>query len=167
MRKFLTLILIAALIFFGWYIASPWLAMKGIVDAAQAGDAEALDAQIDFEQLQDNTNSQIADAIEARTGNGSALEQIGGRIAGAIAEQAVDYTLTPQGMVNVVTVGGIALPFVPDRFRGQELEWDVEREGLGSFRGVSTFEDGSAGPVMVFGRDGIGWELVAVEMADF
>ncbi|TIX51858.1 hypothetical protein [Alteraurantiacibacter aquimixticola] len=61
-------------------------------------------------------------------------------------------------------MGSVASAFVPERFRGQELEWDVEREGLNSFSGVSIWEDGSAGPVMRFERDGIGWDLVGVDL---
>ncbi len=167
MKKLLTLILLAALIVGGWYLASPWLAMKGIVDAAEAGDLAELDERIDFARLQDQANSSIAAEIAERTQDGGVLERIGSAIAGEIAGAAVDNALTPQGIANIVTVGGIALPFVPERFRGQDLDWDVEREGLDSFRAVSTFEDGTAGPVMQFERDGIGWDLVGLELAEF
>ncbi len=167
MKKLVLLILFVAAVTGGWFFASPWLAMKGIVDAAQAGDLAALDERIDFDRLQAEASSQITAEIAERTQDGGVLEQIGGGIAGEIAESAVENALTPRGIANVVTVGGIALPFVPDRFRGQELKWDVERDSLNRFRGVSTWEDGSSGPVMVFERDGIGWDLVGVQMAQF
>ena len=35
MKKLLTLILLVALLFGGWYLASPWLAMKALADAAR------------------------------------------------------------------------------------------------------------------------------------
>ena len=166
MKRVLLLCSLAVAVCLGWYVASPWLAMKGIVDAAQDSDVAALEERIDFDRIQANTNAQIADAIEDRTEGGNALERIGGRIAGAIAERVVDNAMTPQGMVNMVNAGAVALPLVPERFRGQELSWDVERGGLDEFHGVSTWEDGSSGPVMVFERDGIGWDLVAVELGE-
>jgi len=166
-RKLLTLILLAALIVGGWFVASPWLAMKGIVDAAQAGDLAELDERIDFERLQEQANTSITAEIAERTQDGGVLAQIGGAIAGEIAGAAVDNALTPQGIANIVTVGGIALPFMPEPFRGQDLKWDVERDSLDQFRAVSTFEDGTPGPVMVFARDGIGWDLVGLQLAEF
>ena len=165
MRKLLSLIVLCGLIVGGWYIASPWLAMKGIVDAAGEGDIAELEERIDFAQLRDGTHSQLQDQISDSTQGGGLLERVGGAIVGQIAGGVVDAALTPRGLANIVTVGSLTLPLVPERFQGQELEWDVEREGIDAFLGVSTWEDGTAGPVMVFERDGLGWDLTGVRMA--
>ncbi len=164
MRKLLTILVIAALILGGWYVASPWLAMKGIVDAAQDRDLEALDARIDFEQLQSDTSGRFREAIDESTRDGGALEQLGGALVGGLGDLVIENAITPRGMANLVTVGSFGASLVPERFRGQELEWDVERQGLNRFEGVSTWEDGSAGPKMLFTREGIGWELTGVEL---
>lgn len=164
MRKLLLLLSFAALMVGGWYFASPWLAMKSIVDAAEAGDEAALEERIDFARLREGADSQISDAIDERTQGGGVLERIGGRIASEIAGRVADEAITPRGITNLVTAGALAVPLVPDRFRGQELAWDVERDGFDGFRGVSTWEDGSAGPVMLFERDGLGWDMVGVDL---
>ncbi len=167
MRKLAFLISLAALLFGGWYLASPWLAMKGIVDAAKDRDLAELEERIDFEQLREGTQAQMREAIDARTEDEGLLTQIGGAIAGELAESAIEVAVTPQGLANVVTVGGFTSQMVPEGSRGQKLSWDVERDGLDAFRGVSTYEDGSDGPVMVFERDGLGWDLVGVQLAEW
>ncbi|TIX51857.1 DUF2939 domain-containing protein [Alteraurantiacibacter aquimixticola] len=108
MRSLFALLLAAAVIVGGWYAASPWLAMKGIVDAAEEGDLEALDERVDFERLQAEANTRISAQIAERTEDGGVLAQIGGAIAGEIAESAVGNALTPRGIANVVTMGSIA-----------------------------------------------------------
>lgn len=141
--------------------------MNGIVEAAKERDLEELDERIDFEQLREGTQAQMREAIDARTQDGGLLTQIGGAIVGELAESAVDVALTPQGLANVVTIGGFTAQMVPQGSRGQKLTWDVERGGLGSFRGVSTYDDGSPGPVMQFERDGLGWDLVGVQLPEW
>ncbi len=166
-RKLTSLILVAGLLFGGWYFASPWFAMQGIVDAAQDRDTSALEERIDFAGLREGTNSQLRGAIDERTRDGNALEQLGGMIAGEIAESAVGAALTPRGIVNIVTVGSFTLPLVPERYRGEDLEWDVDRTSFDTFEGVSTWEDGTEGPKLLFTRDGIGWDLTGVQLADW
>ncbi len=167
MKKFLAILVFAASLFGTWYFISPWLAMQGIVNAAQDRDEAALEARIDFAQLRENTSSQMQAAIAERTRDGGVFEQLGGAIAGDIAGRVTDLALTPRGISNLVTVGALTLPLVPERYRSQQLEWDVTRTGFSTFKGVSTWDDGSAGPVMMFARDGIGWDLVAVQLADW
>lgn len=167
MRKIFLLLSLAALIFGGWYFASPWLAMKGIVDAAEARDSAALEERIDFERLRTETSTRLQSEIAEATQDGGLLGQIGGAIAGQLADGVVDTALTPRGITNLVTAGAVTVPLVPERFRGQELQWDVARTGLSAFDAVSTWEDGSSGPVLNFERDGIGWQLVGVELAEW
>lgn len=167
MRKLLLILAFIALLVGGWYFATPWLAMQGIVDAAEDGDTAALEERIDFARLREGTNAQLRARIGERTAEGNVLERIGGAIVGEIAGGAVNAAFTPRGIANIVTVGSFALPLVPERYRGQELSWDVERAGFDRFDGVSTWEDGTEGPVLQFERDGLGWDLVGVQLTDW
>ncbi|GAA0281892.1 hypothetical protein GCM10009127_24030 [Alteraurantiacibacter aestuarii] len=164
MKKFLAILVLAASLAGTWYFVSPWMAMRGIVNAARDGDVAALEQRIDFARLREDTGNQLQGAIAERTQDGGLLERVGGAVAGEIAGRLTDVALTPRGIANLVTVGAFTVPLVPERFRGQELEWDVERTGFSTFDAVSTWEDGSAGPVLVFERDGIDWDLVGVRM---
>lgn len=164
MRKVFALLVLVAVLVGGWYFASPWLAMKGLVDDAQAGDLASLEERIDFVTLRENTRNEVRDQIAQREGRGGLLDRIGGEVAGRIANEAINRAVTPEGLAAIVVSGGLAAPLVPDALRGQELSWDVEREGIDSFRAISTFEDGSPGPVLMFARDGLGWDMVGITL---
>lgn len=165
MRWLAVLLSAVALAVGGWYLTSPSLAMKDIVEAARAGDVAALEEKVDFARLQEKARGQLRREIDRRAGRGDVLDSLGRVVAGELAGAAVGQVVTPQGVANLVTIGGFAMPFVPDRYRGQQLEWDVERNGFDAFAGVSHWEDGTPGPTMQFARDGIGWDLVGVQLA--
>ncbi len=166
MKKLLALLALIALILGGWYIASPWLAMKGVADAAIEGDSAALEERIDFEALRANANAnaQITEAAEAREGRGGLIDRIGGEVVERIGREVNERALTPEVMGNVVVTGSLAAGLLPERLRGQEIEWHVEREGFDSFRGIGTFEDGTPGPILLFTCDGLGWKMTGFEL---
>ncbi len=148
----------------GWYFASPWLAMKGLADAAQSGDTAELEERVDFPALRASVSDQITEATRRRQGQGGLVDQIGGVLVDRIGRATVDRALTPAMVGNLVVSGGFAAGMLPERLRGQEIEWDVERKGLDFFHASGTFEDGTAGPTLVFARDGLGWKLTGFEL---
>jgi len=163
MRKLLTLVLLIALIVGGWYLASPWLAMKGLADAARDGDVAALEERVDFPALRASASEQIAEAAR-REGQDGLLDQIGGAVAERVGREVANRALTPEAVATMVTTGGFAVGLLPERLRGQEISWDVSREGFDNFHALGTFEDGTAGPVLIFARDGLGWKLTGFEL---
>ncbi len=164
LHKLIALIVVVGLALGGWYYASPWLAMKGIRDAAMSADAQELQSRIDFQASRASAAPQVDEAIDAQTGDGRLLDRLEGRVARELAGLAVDQALTPRGMAALISTGALAAPLVPKRLRGQKIEWSVERDGLNHFRGVGRFQDGSAGPVLHFERDGLGWTMVGVDL---
>ena len=164
MRKLLVLLALVALLVGGWYVGSPWWAMKGLVDDAKAGDLAGLEERIDFPTLRENARTDVRAAIAQRTGQGGWLDEMGGAVAERIANEAIDQAITPAGLATLVASGTFAAPLIPERLKGQELNWEVEREGLDNFRAVSSFDDGTEGPVLKFERDGLGWDVVGISM---
>ncbi len=164
MRKLLTLLILIALVIGGWYFVSPWLAMKGLADAAQDGDVAALEERVDFPALRASASDQISEATRRRVGDGGLLDQIGGAVAERVGREVANRALTPEAVGNMVSNGALAAGLLPERLRGQEISWDVEREGLENFRAIGTFEDGTAGPTLIFARDGLGWKLTGFEL---
>jgi len=162
-RKFFAILLLLIPVTSGvWFVASPWFAMKGIRDAAQDGDVAALERRIDFDAVRESTWLQVDSSIRAK--EGPLLEQIGGEVAADLAERALERGLNPHSIATLITIGAIADPLLPERLRGKEIEWDVERDGFDRFRGVGRFEDGSAGPVLHFRREGLGWTMIGVDL---
>lgn len=160
MRKIILFVVVLALAFGVWFFASPWLAMKNLADAAEARDTAELEASIDFPALRENTRAELGHAVRP-TGNGL-IDGIGGAILGSVGDAAVDALITPDGMVTIITTGAVATSLLPPEMRNRELTWTVEYEGLSRFRGVSTYDDGSPGPVLLFERRGLGWQVVAM-----
>ena len=164
MKRLLTLIAVLFLAIGGWYFVTPWLAMKGVADAAMDGDSAALEERVDFEALRDSARDQLVDAVEAEEGRGGIVDVIGGAVAERVGREAVDRLITPASVANIVRYGAPAAVLVPERYRSQEISWDVEREGLEQFRAVGTYEDGSPAPVLHFTRDGLGWTMTGFEL---
>lgn len=164
MKKLLAVLALVMLIVGGWYFASPWIAMKGLADAAKSGDAAQLERRVDFPALRASVSDQISEATRRRQGQGGVLDQIGGVLAERIGRATVDRALTPQSVGNLVISGGFAVGLLPQRLRGQEIDWSVERKGLDFFHATGTFEDGTAGPTLIFARDGLDWKLTGFEL---
>ena len=138
--------------------------MKGLADAAAANDTAELEQRVDFPALRASASDQISEATRRRRGQGGLVDEIGGALAERLSRAAVERALTPEMVGNMVVSGSFAAGLLPERLRGQEIEWDVERQGLDSFRAVGTFEDGTGGPILLFARDGVGWKLTGFEL---
>ncbi|WP_271077478.1 DUF2939 domain-containing protein [Aurantiacibacter sp. MUD61] len=166
MKKLLALVFLVALVFGGWYLASPWFAMKSLADAAQVGDAAALEEQVDFPALRASASEQLNEAVARQRGQNGALGDLGAAIAERLGNAAIDRSLTPGAVSGLVASGAFVAGMLPERLRGQQLSWDVEREGFDHFRAEGTFEDGSTGPDLIFRREGLGWVLTGFELND-
>lgn len=159
MRRLLfTLLAIAALAFAAWYFVSPWWTMKQIVDAADAGDTAALERLIDFDQLRSSMREDLAASRE--DGDRDLLDRIGDEIVRGAGNIAIDAAVNPRGLA--LLVDGSAM--VPEGLQGQELSWSVDHEGITRFNAVSTWEDGTPGPVMLFRLDGSEWIMTGVRL---
>jgi hypothetical protein len=126
----------------GWWFASPWLALKGMRDAAVAHDARAFSAYVDYPSVR-------AHLVEQARGKGA--NGVGGRLLAGLAARAA---VSPAGIRAM-----FALPQGSgDGIRADNLE--MHRDGLDRFRMVP--KDGR-GPALRFGRFGLGWKLTGVE----
>ena len=150
----LRLVLLSALMIGAWYFASPWYTMWRIVDAAEAGDSAALEERIDFERLRQGMREDLVTSRD--DGDSDFLDRIGDGVVRTVGAAAINTIVTPRGLAVMLD----ASPAMP----GQDLSWDVERTGFSTFQGVSTYEDGTPGPVMMFERSGLAWQLVAVRL---
>lgn len=150
----LRLVLLSALMIGAWYLASPWYTMWRIVDAAEAGDSAALEERIDFTRLRQGMREDLAASRD--DGDTDFLDQIGDGVVEAVGAAAINTIVTPRGLAVMLDVS----PAMP----GQELSWAVDRTGIGTFTAVSTYDDGTPGPRMLFERSGLAWQLVAVQL---
>ena len=167
MKKPIALIILVALAFGGWYLASPWWAMKSLADAARAQDVAALEERVDFPALRASAADQVTERIRSEQGRGGLVDLVGGAAAERIGRELLDRTLTPSNVGSLVATGALATPLLPGNLRGQDIAWEVERDGLDHFGAVGTFADGTQGPTLIFTRNGLGWKLTGFDLPDF
>ncbi|MFL6844692.1 MAG: DUF2939 domain-containing protein [Allosphingosinicella sp.] len=105
-RKVLFAVAALLLLAGGWWIASPWWTLWRMRDAAEAGDARALAAYIDFPALRASTKRQLPGPL------------------GRLARPAIDLLVTPAGLRLALT----------KRVDPGEGELELDREGLSEFR---------------------------------
>ncbi|WP_054529442.1 DUF2939 domain-containing protein [Erythrobacter sp. SG61-1L] len=168
MRKFIVIgAVLVALLAGAWAVASPWIAMDSLRDAAREADREALEQTIDFPALRSSLKDQMRAQIRqeaARRGQSDPMQGAGALLANGFIDGVVDSVITPDGMAALLVTGSL----VPKR-DGQpakEIDWDVERTGLSSFRAVPKGENGEAFPALVFTRDGMSWKLAAIDIPE-
>ncbi len=152
----------------GWYWASPFFAVAGLRNAAIRGDTKELNERVDFSRLRDEIKAQFSKVLIARMTEslqGNPFAALGVVLATKLTDVMVDTMITPAGIAALVEpagkdrtqneVSGLALMFSAD-FR-------VHREGLDSFSFYSPNEQEKK-PTLRFGREGLRWRLVGVQI---
>ena len=154
----------------GWYWFSPQITLFRLHDAAEAGDGEAVMSYIDLPALKASLKQEAKHALvdQAREGTDS---NIGIGLGSAIVDMAVDRFVTEENIAAVVTDPSVVstavnpyadiateAPESPD-----EVNFTIQRSGLNEFRLIPDSGDGGA---LIFRRDGLGWKLSGVSLAD-
>ena len=156
-RKILLMLIVFALVLAsGWEIASPWLTLKAMRDAARAHDSEKLATYIDFPKLRASVRNELGEAIAARTPV-PALAALAARLGGAVASPIVDVIVSPAAL-------RVALLTAPAPQGGASpRKCGVKREGLRHFRlrcAKLPYGEGD----LVFERRGLSWVLVGADL---
>jgi len=128
----------------GWWFASPWLALKGMRDAAAARDERTFSTYVDYAAVRGRMVHQIG---------GHGVIGALGRVAGGAASHVVVNSVVMK-LLFVMPEGKGEGPV-----RADNLE--MRREGLSAFSMVP--KDGK-GPTLHFGRYGLGWKLTGVDL---
>jgi hypothetical protein len=177
MRKLVNgLIGLLVLAFLGWVVATPWLAAQDLAEAAERGDARALERRVDFPKLRDSLkeelNARMADEVRARSGS-DRLAGLGALFGPALISGAVDALVTPQAVSAMVQTG--EAPKAPGRGDSEaevEAKADTIERTLG-YRDLNTFAIGfrdTANPddrsvtLLMKRRGFFDWKLEAVEL---
>lgn len=169
-RKWKIAAIAAALIVIGssalWYFESPLWTLKGIKDAAQSHDADALNAYIDYPALRDSLKAELmarmaAEARKDKSGFGALGMAVGSAMIGPI----IDGLVSPAGMRAALLAerdqahSVLAPPAAsPLRVPKQPV---IVRRSFSEF--VVTAKD-RPDDGLVFRRHGLSWMLSGVEL---
>lgn len=176
MKKWIALLVLAAVLLLGYLAAGPFIAYNAIREAVQAQDTAELAEHVDFPTLRGNLKLQVDDYVVRKAGADAQSSLLGAfavRIASGIAGGMVDTLVTPAGLGALLegrtiwhraTGGGItdntyenAPP--PDRLR--EASYAFESAS----RFTATVEDEDGEPVtFVLSRQGLDWNLTDIRL---
>lgn len=144
-----------------WYFESPLWTLKGMKDAAQSHDADALNAYIDYPALRDSLRVQVAAPMKAgarkhKSGFGAFELAFGSAIVGAM----IDGLVSPEGMRAALLATGHehALPASALHVPEKPV---IVRRNFSEF--VVTAKD-HPNSGLVFRRHGLSWILSGVEL---
>jgi hypothetical protein len=141
--------LIAAAVVFGLflivYFASPLLAVRGLISAAKAGDAAALEQRVDFpalrQSMKDEMNARLVAEMRRDLGEkDKALGGLGLLLAPSLISSAVDTLVTPKAVAAMVTEA--REPRAADAAGQAEARPDAEGDKVNrsyAYRGLNTF----------------------------
>lgn len=159
MRRWLLIVAALALLAAGgWAWGSPYLAVRSMERAAEARDAEALSARVDYPALRKSMKTQL----RARFAQGSGDDDVlGALVATGIADSIVDAAITPEGIRAIFAAGvvGAARERRPVDLDARDME--LRRDSLDRFRLVR--RDGTGG-ALLFALRGLHWKLVGIEL---
>lgn len=161
MRRLAILLALVLALGAGWYFGSPWWTLRQMRAAAEAGDAAALSAHVDYPAVRESIKGQLKQRFGASRGLPH-LGRLGGMLAGGLADAAVEAAVSPAGLDAIFSVpAGSAIPRAPFGLRAPEM--NLRYEGPNQFRLVSPHPGGGA---LVFRRHGIGWKLAGVTIPE-
>ncbi|MEN9719005.1 MAG: hypothetical protein RIQ99_1883 [Pseudomonadota bacterium] len=158
---------LAAVLAGGWYYASPGFALKGLRDAAISGNKQELKERVDFPAVRESLKEQVRAVIMAEMAKqkDNPFAGLGMLMAGAIIDPVIDTMVSPSGMKALVDQGKFKKPDqAEDASEGQPADWTIERDGIDHFSATLKSKDAGKAPTLIFRRDGMGWDLVEIEI---
>ncbi len=158
MARFLRWFLLLAVIITGaWFYLAPRRAYDRFLKAIAFGNAEELDATVNFPVLRRHLREDLRTGLERTAGKGP-----GATVALSMLGVLVDAAVTPEGLNQIITGFGtrVSSSFEADTLsRGAETSHryrslsrvDVVLHPVGTTTG--------AGGTLTFSRDGLSWKL--------
>ncbi|ERI54095.1 hypothetical protein N878_02760 [Pseudomonas sp. EGD-AK9] len=161
----------------GYLIASPYITVYQIKQAAKARDADALEQYIDFprvrESLKGQLNAKVMESAKSEMAD-NPFAALGVAFAGAMVDSMITSFVTPAGLAQMMKGEKLELKGAPQSSGGDAPSVRQSREPFEgaemSYQGVSRFvvivpDENGDGPVrFILTRSGISWQLSDVKL---
>jgi hypothetical protein len=145
MRKLALLLFIVVAAAGLWWWESPRLATENLLDAARDGDVEELATLIDADAFRASLRAELHEA------------------PAPVAVPNVPVAPTPSAPADPLLAGLARDADLVALRLAASTDWEVDREGIETFRVVRRTGEGGALPTLLFARDGLHWKLVGVD----
>lgn len=152
-----------------WYWGSPAYAMSQLRDAAQSGDKDDLQERIDFPKVRDSLKTTLRARLAAEVTSSeqdNPFAKFGAMMAMGMIDGMVEGFVTPESMSAMIKQGKMQKPGQAEAAPVKPVEWTIERDGLDKFTAIPATDKGDAPPRLIFHRDGLGWDLVEIEIPE-
>jgi hypothetical protein len=145
-----------------WYFESPAWTLKGMRDAAQSRDGDALNAYIDYPALRESLKAELmARMMTEAQKDKSGLGRIGMAFGSAIMGPMIDGLVSPAGMRAALIAEGQQNAGAAASALHVPEKPVMVRHGFSEFV-VTTKEQPDSG--LIFKRHGLSWKLSGVEL---
>lgn len=146
MKKLLLVVLIVLAAAGLWWWESPRMATENLLDAAEDGDVAELEKLVDAERFAASLRAELPQRAAPPP----------------IAPPLPRPSASPPPMDPLLA--GLADDTQLVQLReAARTSWEIEREGLDTFRVVRRSGTGEPLPALLFERDGLHWKLVGVD----
>lgn len=178
MKKLIALVVLVALGIAAYAAAGPFLTLRSIRDAVQAGDTRSLQGHVDFPLVRSSVHAQLEDYVARRMSDPALppqMREIGAQVTAGVTGGIVDMLVTPAGIGAVLQGRSIVrrvMGLPPERARtgapqagtfdplaGAQYRYET------ASRFTATVQNADGAPVVfVFSRDGLQWRLTDVRL---
>lgn len=173
MKKLFLTAAAAVLLGGGAYAGSPYLAASNLKAAAVSGDADQIEANVDFPSVRDSLKSQMSAAMMQKLNSDPEMKNnpfagLGMMMVPAIVDKVVDAYVTPDGLSALIKGSK------PNDAKGSagstnpNIEYDYEWVNSDRFRvNLTNIQTQQSGLALVFERRGVlTWKLIKVDLDD-
>ncbi|MEO5799248.1 MAG: DUF2939 domain-containing protein [Gemmatimonadales bacterium] len=147
-----TMILVAC-----WFWIAPHRAYDRLVEAVAFGSATELAAVVDFPTVRQQLKDDLQAAIARRS-----RSRIGSAVTATLLESAIDATLTPSGLANLITAFGTRTPgrAAADTLKtGTEVSYRYHSLSRVDIHIRAKGESDAKSGILTFTREGARWRL--------
>ncbi|MES2919305.1 MAG: DUF2939 domain-containing protein [Pseudomonadota bacterium] len=162
MKKPALLLVLFLALLGGYFVASPYLALRGLGQALDSGDQTALEAHVDFPGLRQNLKDQLSAAFAQQTradDSDNPLAAFAATLAGAFMNPVIDAFVTPAGLSQLLKGKAEDADAQPDPF----AQADTAFESLSVFRVTLHQADGDRLDLFLR-REGLSWKLYRIDL---
>ncbi|TCM66646.1 DUF2939 family protein [Acinetobacter calcoaceticus] len=170
-KKVVGLIVVGIIAVLGYLIASPYIVLNNIKNAAKAGDSEKISTYIDYPSVRQSFKDQVNAYMlkEMSSSKNDGWEGIGAMFASAMVDKIVDFAITPQGMTMLLQGKDLKPSIQIDQAENTDqatnkpaLQYSTRYLSMNSFEVNAKNPSNDSSVVVIMQRAGLSWKVSQV-----
>ncbi|TPG40517.1 DUF2939 domain-containing protein [Sphingomonas koreensis] len=172
LKTIFVILALVVVLFVAAYAASPLLAVRGFVGAARSGDADRLEANVDFPAVRESLKSRLGAALMGHIQNDPEMKDnpfagLATMMGPAIVDRMIDTIITPDGIAAMVRQGKLHQDSSAAKTPAEHVDYGYSYLSLDRFRVTLNGKDAANPLKLIFERRGLfSWKLVKIDIPD-